>query len=154
MLQCIPALSSFHNVPTFWEQENIMAAAVILRQYEELEDDDGPQDGSGESSGDEIHPVNFVQVTQTIIEESRVLENRSSLANAILWMALRQEIYFCVMKERAPRMRLNARDRSEASAANRPIIYAADVANWCWGERSPEEWSERALSTEISGWMA
>lgn len=152
MLKCIPALSEFHNACDREYQENVMAAAVILRQCEEMEEEES--DNNSELLGDNgTHPlqhVNFLSITQAIIESTLSSPARSSLANAVFWTASRQEIYFCMRRERAPQISFGWEKRREASIANKLVIFLVDVASWRWGSRSPEGWCKLMPHPEIS----
>ncbi|ODM22537.1 hypothetical protein SI65_00125 [Aspergillus cristatus] len=137
MLQCIPGLVRFPEIQDSVEQENIMAAAVILRQYEEIEEDMGDDDEVGMEFREQ---VNFLAITQTIIDSMISSPLNQSLATAAYWIAIRQEVYYALTRERTLSMRFSPEDWQNASVANTLIMLVGEVAKWCWGEKSPEEW--------------
>lgn len=138
MLECIPGLIRFPEIHDSIEQENIMAAAVILRQYEEIEED--MEDEDDEADLDFREQVNFLAITQTIIDSMISSPLNQSLATAAYWIAIRQEVYYALTRERTLHMRFGPEDWQNASVANALIMLVGEVAMWCWGEKSPEEW--------------
>lgn len=114
-----------------------MAAAVILRQYEEIEEDMGDDDEGGLDFREQ---VNFLAITQTIIDSMISSPLNQSLATAAYWIAIRQEVYCALTRERTLSMRFSAEDWQNASVANTLIMLVGEVAKWCWGDKSPEEW--------------
>lgn len=157
MLKCIPGLLSFHTVQDPHDQENLMAAAIILRQYEEMEEE--MEEGTDteidldNAGGDERQQrVNFLAVTQTIIYSmiSSPLA-RSSLAIAAYWIAIRQEVYYALTRKRAPRVAFTPEDWSNATVANMMIMHAGEVAKWCWGDRSLAEYGITLLPIQLEG---
>ncbi|KAL4790945.1 hypothetical protein BDV19DRAFT_401637 [Aspergillus venezuelensis] len=153
MLKCIPGLLSFHTVRDAHVQENLMAAAIILRQYEEMEEeeveeaDTSDNPGTVETDGDtgdtdqRQQRVNFLAITKTIIYS--MIESplaRSSLAVAAYWIAIRQEVYYALTRKRAPCLSFTAEDWANATVANKMIMHAGEVARWCWGDKSVAEY--------------
>ncbi|KAL5336029.1 hypothetical protein BJX70DRAFT_410086 [Aspergillus crustosus] len=136
MLTCIPGLLSFPTTQDPQEQENLMAAAIILRQYEEMEEemDESAQDPR-------VQRVNFLAITQKIIEQmiSAPL-GRSSLASAAYWIAIRQEVYYALTRRRVPSVSFTSEDWGSATPANAMIMHAGEVTEWCWGTRSDDEY--------------
>ena len=148
MLKCIPGLLSFHTVQDPRDQENLMAAAIILRQYEEMEEEMVEEatetEMDADNTGDERQQqqrVNFLAITQTIIYSmiSSPLA-RSSLAIAAYWIAIRQEVYYALTRKRAPRVAFTPEDWTNATVANMMIMHAGEVTKWCWGDRSVAEY--------------
>ncbi|RDW65740.1 uncharacterized protein DSM5745_09479 [Aspergillus mulundensis] len=167
MLNCIPGLSSFHESDPS-EQENLMCAAIILRQYEEMEEEmdeitpepgaispdteDRVNPGNENGSGRGMNPkqagkrVNFLAITQTIIHamiSSSSPVQRSSLAVAAYWIAIRQEVYYALTRKRAPAVTFTVEDWESATVANTMIMHAGEVTKWCWGERTVDEYGKR-----------
>ncbi|PYI15337.1 hypothetical protein BO99DRAFT_254205 [Aspergillus violaceofuscus CBS 115571] len=143
-LRCIPDLVKFPDVSDPVDQENIMVAAVILRQYEEMEEDicdEGPAETAAHSR------VNFLAITQTIIESMMSHRLEQSLATAAYWIAVRQEVYYALTRERAPIMQFQPQDWRRASVANKFIMLASEVTKWFWEDRSIDEW-ERLVRRE------
>ncbi|KAL4748985.1 hypothetical protein BDW72DRAFT_195233 [Aspergillus terricola var. indicus] len=142
MLKCIPELSSFHDIGDPTEQENLMCAAIILRQYEEMEEEieetgtepiPFPTESNvgAENTGEEDSPrqkqVNFLAITQTIIQamiSSSSLLQRSPLAVAAYWIAIRQEVYYALTRKRAPCLTFTAQDWESGTVANKMIMHA------------------------------
>jgi hypothetical protein len=114
-----------------------MAATVILRQYEEMEED---------MDMDVSHlykRVNSLSITQTIIDSmSAPPFNSSSLANASYWITARQEVYYALTRQTVPYLRFDTDRWPNASIADNMIIFAGQVVTWLLGEKSPEKWSE------------
>jgi hypothetical protein len=144
MLKCIPTLLKFHDIQNLEHQENIMAAAVILRQCEEMEEEE-IEEGETDIEPYAHQRVNFLAVTQAIIDTMISSPVGQSLATAAYWIAVRQEIYYALTRERAPRMTFGHDDWNSVSVANTLIMYAGEVTKWCWGDKSSPEWSK--LST-------
>ncbi|KAL6228893.1 hypothetical protein BDW75DRAFT_250499 [Aspergillus navahoensis] len=159
MLKCIPGLSSFHDISDSTEQENLMCAAIILRQYEEMEEEmeemeteiipittesnaDSGNAGEGGESPRQGR-VNFLAITQTIvhtmISTSSPLQ-RSPLAVTAYWIAIRQEVYYALTRKRVPCLAFPAQVWESATVANRMIMHAGEVTGWCWGDKSFSEY--------------
>ncbi|KAL2814369.1 hypothetical protein BDW59DRAFT_167235 [Aspergillus cavernicola] len=118
-----------------------MAAAIILRQYEEMEE------GGTETRGDGRQlPVSSLAITHKIIDSmiSSPLA-RSSLATAVYWIAIRQEVYDALMRKRAPCVAFTPEDWANATVANIIIMHAGEVTKWCWGDRSLSEYERLKL---------
>ena len=75
VLKCIPFLFQFHNTLDEEYRENIIAAAVILRQYEEMDhESDEEREAQDENDSDTesaSQRANFLAITQGIIDEDR-----------------------------------------------------------------------------------
>ncbi|KAJ0413629.1 hypothetical protein BJY00DRAFT_321785 [Aspergillus carlsbadensis] len=152
MLKCIPDLIEFPKIQDPVEQENIMAATVILRQYEEIEEDvDHDHDADDEAGGNMINGatetrhhsferVNFLAITQTIIDAMSTAPMRSSLARACYWITIRQETYYALTRETVPHLRFDSDRWPNASIADDMILFAGQVATWRWTGKSSEQW--------------
>jgi hypothetical protein len=146
MLKCIPALLEFHSIRDKASQEHVMAAAVILRQYEEMEDEEMDMDEDIDESYIGIHypnkKVNFLAITQAIIETtiSTPIFPNQELANAAFWMTLTQEIYYAFTRERPVQLNLDPDKWQSAPGPNKLVMHAADVTKWRWGNKSEQEW--------------
>ena len=109
MLQCIPHLFKFHKSHDEEYRENLMAAAVILRQYEEMDETETETNVHGSAISDPTQQrASFLAITQAIIESSASFPTspRQQLANAAFWMAVRQEIYNAFTRKRPFQMRI------------------------------------------------
>lgn len=140
MLRWIPDLVRFPGIQDPRHQENIMAATVILRQYEEMEEEMDEGEADAEIRTDER--VNFLAITQTIIDSmvaSTLDCSDYSLATAAYWIVIRQEIYYALIRESVPHLRFDADRWRNASIANNVIMFAGEVATWRWGQPSSDE---------------
>lgn len=135
-LKCIPALRRFHDTEDDEYRDSIIATAVILRQLEEIDDE---EDGSE-------HPmqINFLPIVDAVLRSlpSQSLFGRRSLIRASYWMALRQEIYHSFTRRQAPQMILAADYWPSASNANKAVMHTVQVVKWRWGDGTEQEWSE------------
>ncbi|PWY96230.1 hypothetical protein BO94DRAFT_551930 [Aspergillus sclerotioniger CBS 115572] len=139
-LKCIPDLVRYPEMTDPLDQENIMVATVILRQYEEMEEDmDTDTDMSAQDR------VNFLAITQRIIDSMISYRLEQSLATAAYWIAIRQEVYYALTRERAPNMRFGPDDWNNASVASTLIMLASEVTKWCWGDSLTDEWERLML---------
>jgi hypothetical protein len=138
MLKCIPDLIEFPNIQDSSHQENIMAATVILRQCEEMEEEMEESEIQSAQHG----AVNFLAITHTIIDSMSASPLDSSLATATYWITVRQEIYFAFTREAVPHLRFDVDRWLNASIANTMITFSGQVSTWRWGNKSAEEWGE------------
>jgi hypothetical protein len=156
MLKCIPDLIEFPKIQDPVEQENIMAATVILRQYEEIEEDvdDGGADRNTETHHHSFERVNFLGITQTIIDAMSTSPIHSSLARACYWITIRQETYYALTRETVPHLRFDSDRWPSASIADDMILFAGQVATWCWTEKSSEQWCENGPKLKEHTYLA
>ncbi|KAH0494764.1 hypothetical protein TgHK011_008353 [Trichoderma gracile] len=146
MLKCIPALRNFHEVDDDDYRDSIIATAVILRQLEEIdeEEDDAPANDSGNSQGDNGHgkQVNFLPIINAVLRSSasQALFGRRSLIQAAYWMALRQEIYHSFTRKQPPQLFPSPDLWHSASKANKTVMHTVQVAKWRWEDGSEREW--------------
>lgn len=89
MLKCIPELIRFPEIEDSSHQEDIMAATVILRQCEEMEEELEEGEVENRLNG----RVNFLAITHTIIDTMISTPLDHSLATATFWIAARQDVY-------------------------------------------------------------
>ena len=131
MLRCMPALREFHDVHDDDYRDSIIATAVILRQLEEIDNqEDEPQ-------------VNFLAIIDAVLRSppSQVVFGRRSLMQAAYWMALRQEIFHSFTRWEAPQLILPEEFWQSASKANKTVMHIVQVAKWRWGDSPEAEWS-------------
>lgn len=163
MLSCIPALHDFHITRDDVSRENIFAMAVILRQFEEMddniEDESDQETGQASSNHEDIshrglspglapvvtvtsEKVNFLAIIKTVVESpcSRTLLLGNGLFNAAYWMALRQEVYYALTRGRSPQMLPSAEQWLQATPVNKVIAHTAQVASWLRDDQSDHEW--------------
>lgn len=138
MLKCIPDLIRFPEMQDPDHQANIMAATVILRQYEEMDEEMDEGDIDEDYQVDER--VNFLAITKTIIDSMIASPLDQSLANAAYWITVRQEIYYALTRETVPHLRFDWQPDHPKPGVNNLILFAGEVAQWRWGKRLPEEW--------------
>ncbi|KAF4820263.1 hypothetical protein CGCSCA5_v004251 [Colletotrichum siamense] len=145
MLRCIPALHEVSRTQDEEYRENLAAAALILRQFEEMDPEEA-QSATSSDFGNGIGNVNFLDITKAIL---RAAPSRwSGLLSAVYWVAVRQEIYFALTLERSPQITARPPDlEREASFANKLIWFMSEVAKWKMGERLGAEW-ERLRNEE------
>ncbi|KXG46236.1 uncharacterized protein PGRI_050920 [Penicillium griseofulvum] len=141
MLKCVPELIQFPEIQDPIHQENIMAATVILRQYEEMEEEMEEME-EGEIGNHANERVNFLAITQTIIDTMISTPLDHSLATAAYWIAIRQEVYYALTRQRAPQFRFDSGRCQNASVANTMIIFASEVAKWRWGLKETHVWEQ------------
>lgn len=151
-LKCIPALRDFHTIRDGERLESIIATAVILRQLEEIDDDEGDdrngEDGEGESEGARPkHQVNFLAIVDAVLRSasSQSLFGRRTLIQAAYWMAVRQEIFHSFTRRHPPQLIIEPEYGLGASKANQIVLHTAQVAKWRWSDGSEAEWGEYQL---------
>lgn len=138
MLKCIPELIKFPEIQDPTQQVDLMTAAVILRQYEEMDEEmDEGEINTDVYSGERL---NFLAITQTIIDSMIDSPIDCSLASAAYWIAIRQEIYYAFTRESVPHLRFDSDRWKSTSIANSMIMFAGQVAKWRWGQKHPDEW--------------
>lgn len=161
MLACIPALREFHEIHDKEHKKLIVATAIILRQFEEMEDENAsPRATNVETNGqgnDGIQ-VNFLNIINSIIRSSHDEGNfgRHEFLDVAYWISLRQEVYSAFTQKRSPQMLLAPEQWTAAAAVNKMVMHAAQVAKWLFDDRSIDEWSThivflhmRSLLTDI-----
>lgn len=158
MLRCIPAL---HDIPQIQDEEyreNLLAAAAILRQFEEMDQDQDsgeerdrarpsqPDDivssahlATRESSHSSDHGVNFLDIAKAILRTTTT-SGSNGLTDAAGWLALRQEIYYAFSLGRSPQISLPREQEREASPVNKLILHTYQVAKWNYGDKTVQEW--------------
>ena len=134
MLKCIPVLRGFHEVGDEETRELIVTMAVVLRQFEEMDDDVDENDlvrtsDAGSPAGGR---VNFLSVINAVLRTSRFESffKDSELLKAAYWVAMRQEIYYALSKGHAPEMAESPQLWDVVSPANRLIVHTSKVAGW------------------------
>jgi hypothetical protein len=146
MLACIPALREFHEIHDKEHRELIVATAIVLRQFEEMEDEaDSSRPAIIDNDG-HLHcqaPVNFLDIINAIIRCSHDEGdfNRHELLDVAYWICLRQEVYSAFTQKRSPQMLLAPEQWTSAAAVNKMVMHTAQVAKWLFNDRSNDEWS-------------
>ena len=149
MLQCIPALRQFHDVHDDDYRDSIIATAVILRQLEEIDNEEEDTQDSELSSGvlygvHSSKQVNFLAIIDAVLRSlpSQSVFGRRSLMQAAYWMALRQEVFHSFTRWEVPQLILPPEFWHSASNANKTVMHLVRVARWKWGDNSAHEWSK------------
>ncbi|KAK7226946.1 hypothetical protein V2G26_014949 [Clonostachys chloroleuca] len=147
MLKALPALRGFHTTYDEDTRGLMVATAIILRQFEEMEDDhDDDEEEAKRADPDSPNTppqrVNFLSIISTVLKSSNTEEwsNHSSLLKASYWIALRQEIYYGLLKGHPPDFVQTPQIYANASPTNRLIIHASHVTAWHFDGRSEQEW--------------
>jgi hypothetical protein len=154
----MPALRQFHDVRDDDYRDSIIATAVILRQLEEIDNEeedsrsDSGQQPNGVFSGPAGKQVNFLAIIDAVLRSppSQSIFGRRSLMQAAYWMALRQEIYHSFTRHAAPQLILPTEFWHSASKANKTVMHLVQVAKWKWGDGSEFEWGEPCLLPSFS----
>ncbi|KAF5566174.1 hypothetical protein FNAPI_1291 [Fusarium napiforme] len=149
-LKCIPALRDFHLIQDDEKLESIIATAVILRQLEEI-DDEEDQEQERNQRRNAKPQVNFLAIIDAVLRSppSRTLFGRRSLIQAAYWMAVRQELYHSFTKRHPPKMVLDPEYGHGASKANKIVLHTAQVAKWRWADGSEQEWLRLQKQGEV-----
>ncbi|KAF4784755.1 hypothetical protein HER10_EVM0012041 [Colletotrichum scovillei] len=159
MLRCIPALHEVSSTQDEEYRENLAAAALILRQFEEMDPEESQSapssdfgtangDGNGTSYGNANSNVNFIDITKAILRAAPS-SRWSGLLSAVYWVAVRQEIYFALTLGRSPQITARPDQGREVSFANRLIWFMSEVAKWKMGDRIEGEWERLKVEEGI-----
>ncbi|KAJ4030839.1 hypothetical protein NW761_013417 [Fusarium oxysporum] len=138
MLKCIPVLKDFHTTQDGETRELIVTTAVILRHFEELDDED--EDPALDTRPDE--GVNFLAILNAVLRSltSDDLINRRELLIASYWVALRQEVYYALRKGYPAQMVEPPAEWSDISPANRIVFHTSQVTKWLFDDKSESGW--------------
>ncbi|PHH89504.1 hypothetical protein CDD83_5947 [Cordyceps sp. RAO-2017] len=151
MLKCIPALRQFHDMQDEDYRDSIITTAVILRQLEEIDQEDDAFTQAGASQ----HPlakkkVNFLAIIDAVLRSlpSQTVFGQRSLMQAAYWMALRQEIFNSFTRREAPQLILPPEFWHSASKANKVVMHLVQTAKWHWGDSCQQEWTRLVKQQE------
>ncbi|KAM0230007.1 hypothetical protein ACHAPO_009559 [Fusarium lateritium] len=138
MLKCISVLKDFHTTQDGEIRELIVTTAVILRHYEEL--DDHEQDTGSEMDFNE--GVNFLAILNAVLRSLTAddLSHRRELLNASYWIALRQEVYYSLLKGYSPQIVEPPAEWVDISPANKLVSHTNQVAKWLFSDKSETGW--------------
>ncbi|PHH62100.1 hypothetical protein CDD81_7593 [Ophiocordyceps australis] len=145
MLKCIPPLRQFHDSQDSSDYlDSIIATAVILRQFEEIDHED-----NAAADHDPRHQphtpekkVNFLAIIDSVLRSlpTDAVFGGRSLMQASYWMALRQEIYNSFTRKEPPRLILPLYFWHISSGANKIVMHLVQAAQWRWGGGSDTEY--------------
>lgn len=134
----IPMLQHEHHTMS---DENLFAATIILRMWEEMEVKASGVDAHGYLLGIQAFVHHRTAVDEDVNNINRRYLMPGSLSSAAFWVGLRQEIYSAVMNQQPVRINLvhSLVDRTlvptdDFGWANRAVVHCADVLNFCFGE--------------------
>ncbi|PMB65374.1 hypothetical protein BM221_008730 [Beauveria bassiana] len=145
MLKCIPAFRRFHENRDDDFRESIIATAVILRQLEEIDEEDEDADDDLHMTGDDdlLHEkqINFMPIINAVLRDpaSQAMFGHRSLIQAAYWFALRQEIYHSFTRRKPPQLDLPPEYWQGASNVNKTVMHTVQVAKWHWGRGTDDE---------------
>lgn len=147
MLKCIPAFRKFHETFDDDYRDSIVATAVILRQLEEIDDEEDEIQEAFDmltGGGPAGKKVNFLGIINAVLQDETMHSaiGRSSMVQAAYWMALRQEIYHSFTRREPPQLSLASEHWTTASNVNKTVMHTVQVAKWHWGGGSDDEWCE------------
>ncbi|KAJ4009521.1 hypothetical protein NW752_009111 [Fusarium irregulare] len=155
MLKCIQVLKDFHTTQDGEIRELIVTTAVILRHFEELDDQNN-------ESGTEVDEgVNFLAILNAVLRSLTAddLSHRRELLNASYWIALRQEVYYALLKGFAPQIVEPPAEWVDISPANKLVSHTNQVAKWLFSDKSEIGWQklkeqEQYLEEYVTGRFA
>ncbi|KAL1906886.1 hypothetical protein Sste5344_007330 [Sporothrix stenoceras] len=148
--ECLNALIPMLSHEDTAADENLFAATIILRVWEEMEFKHSGFDSQGYLLG--IHA--FVHGHGHKIEPN-------TLSAAAFWVGLRQEIYTATINQQPVKAPLvlsladSARGLGPAEDqdwANRAVIHCVDVLNFCFGGKNTNSLSPRFSWEELNHW--
>ncbi|CAM1507731.1 Fc.00g045790.m01.CDS01 [Cosmosporella sp. VM-42] len=160
LLNAIFAISSRHlsmneefddisSNPSALENDNLLAAIILLRTLEELDVPLLGEDYEGHLLG--------IQVFMNAPDSSMVV---SEMRKAAFWVGLRQEVTMAFASQRAIRISLghNFIDQSFTEAdddtwANRIIVHCANVIEFCFGDSDQKAGDYQTLKEYDDGWL-
>ncbi|QDS73628.1 hypothetical protein FKW77_002104 [Venturia effusa] len=148
--ECLKSLIPLLNNSAALKDENLLAAMIILRQYEEFE---SPNSGTGAQS----HLLG-THIFMGAQERSAV---SGGLRRAAFWVGLRMELFFAFLNSRSihPSLELCNVDRSLEPAddcrwANRMVAHCAEALRYCFGDGEHSIGRYMDLVQYCSDWMA
>lgn len=147
--QCLELLIDALARPEDTYDDNLLITVVILRVYEELEQD----------SDQKCHLFGSNRLLNTMSKSA----SSGGLAEAVSWQFLRQAIYAAVVQSQPLQLDLQNYERSsvfhradDAAYANRIVFLCARIVQLCTGAgaRVVEEATWRQLSRNVEQWYS
>ncbi|KAG5657984.1 hypothetical protein KAF25_006935 [Fusarium avenaceum] len=146
---CLKHLTTISNDSSALNDDNLLAATILLRTLEEL---DVPLIGTDH----EGHLLGIQLFMNTY--DSRVTP--SSLRLASFWIGMRQEVTMSFASQRPVKIKLDHEfiDRSLLPAdddtwANRIVVHSAEVINYCFGSSGPNRVHYQELVDYDQAWL-
>ncbi|RKL14257.1 hypothetical protein BFJ68_g6650 [Fusarium oxysporum] len=146
---CLKHLTTISNDSSALNDDNLLAATILLRTLEELDVPLIGTDHEGHLLGIQLF-MNTCDSTTT----------PSSLRLASFWIGMRQEVTMSFASQRPVKIRLDHgfMDRSLSEAdddtwANRIIVHSADVINYCFGNNGPNRHHYQELVDYDQAWL-
>ncbi|KAF5577023.1 myo-inositol 2-dehydrogenase [Fusarium pseudoanthophilum] len=146
---CLRHLATISNDSSALNDDNLLAATILLRTLEELDVPLIGTDHEGHLLGIQLF-MNTCDSTTT----------PSSLRLASFWIGMRQEVTMSFASQRPVKIRLDHgfMDRSLSEAdddtwANRIIVHSADVINYCFGNNGPNRHHYQELVDYDQAWL-
>ncbi|KAF5544252.1 ARCA-like protein [Fusarium napiforme] len=146
---CLRHLATISNDSSALNDDNLLAATILLRTLEELDVPLIGTDHEGHLLGIQLF-MNTCDSTTT----------PSSLRLASFWIGMRQEVTMSFASQRPVKIRLDHgfMDRSLSEAdddtwANRIIVHSADVINYCFGNNDPNKHHYQELVDYDQAWL-
>ncbi|CZR48033.1 uncharacterized protein FPRO_12643 [Fusarium proliferatum ET1] len=146
---CLRHLTTISNDSSALNDDNLLAATILLRTLEELDVPLIGTDHEGHLLGIQLF-MNTCDSTTT----------PSSLRLASFWVGMRQEVTMSFASQRPVKIRLDHgfMDRSLSEAdddtwANRIIVHSADVINYCFGNNGPNRHRYQELVDYDQAWL-
>ena len=137
----------FHEFVDDDFRDSIIATAVILRQLEEIDDEDvAPEDEDYVIAGGDPYThekqINFLPIINAVLRDpsSQALLGQRSLIQAAYWFALRQEIYHSFTRRKPTQLILPPESWYSATTVNKTVMHTVQVAKWHWGGGTDQEW--------------
>ncbi|KAI0097575.1 hypothetical protein GGR51DRAFT_540777 [Nemania sp. FL0031] len=133
------------------EDENLLAAIVILRFVEEVDGPFSPAD-----------PQSHLIGTRALLAARDRSRKLSKLWAAVFWVALRQEIFMALTHSRSVHPDLLIEDivsigglpECDCDYANRVVFQAALCVQYCFGEKEQQILTWEGLNRSLDAWYA
>ncbi|KAL6918493.1 hypothetical protein FSST1_009988 [Fusarium sambucinum] len=145
---CLKRLSTISSDPSALNDDDLLAATILLRTLEELDVPLIGTDHEGHLLGIQL----FMNTCKSTTP--------SSLRLASFWIGMRQEVTMSFASQRPVKIRLDHEfmDRSLSPSdddtwANRIVLHSADVINYCFGNTGPNRIRYQELVDYNQEWL-